>query len=269
MVETLYKPGIYGFDSLRIGKVAFPAEVQVLRPEPISRDKPTAFVAGSAYEKYLGRGFDRTIHKAQDLGSVLGEIYTIITGHCPGAPSYAALAALQQSTGVIGLSPFGNSEEHLDNWVNSKIYSEIQFKLRPEESATIAIHTGVGHQHRDIFNVKVTNNHRQHVYVVEGNHGTYHEVTISIAEGAIIGALLGVGGVSDDMGSIKDYCDKHGFKYNIVEDTDPRALRERVMERDHMLKEEHPDEESLTTLPKSTPLINLLDTLESRILIAH
>ena len=198
-VLSEYAIGTYNIKGLKIGRISPDAEVEVFRQQPISRVKPTAFIAGSAYEKKVGsHPVDQVIYKAQDLGAVLGEIYTVITGHCPGVPSYVARAALKKSN-VIGISPFGNSAQHVGNWKASKIYRETEFKLEPQYSASIAIHVGSGTWHRDVCNIELTNNHRQHVYVVGGNTGTFHETIVAVAHGAVVGALLGVGGVSDDI----------------------------------------------------------------------
>lgn len=257
---------IYSIPGLKIVNAPFNAQVEVFRQQhPISRDKPTAFVAGRGYEDSLGPEMpDKVVYKAGDLGTVLGEFYTVITGHCPGVPSYVAKAALENSE-VIGVSPFVNSDEHMANWRNSKIYSETGFKLEPWESATIAIHTGLGMWHRDVCNIELTNNHRQHVYVVGGHTGTFHETIVAVAHDAIIGALLGVEGVSNDIAIIKNYLDRYGTRCNIVEDTDPKALVEKVRELDRILKEHengHKQEKE-----EITPLKELLSLLEKKILI--
>src|SRR3989338_9688467 len=167
--SKLYAPRSYEFKGLRIGMVSFDAEVEVFSQGPISRDKPTAFVAGSGYERKVDVcNLDEIICKAQDLGKVLGETYTIITGHCSGIPSYVARAALKKSH-VISISPFGNRDKHLENWKKSKIYCDTAFNLEPQDSATIAIHSGLGLWHRDVCNVELTNNHMQHVYVIGGH----------------------------------------------------------------------------------------------------
>jgi len=259
-----YAVGTYDFPQLRIGSVSFNAQVEVFRQqEPISRDKPTAFVAGHGYEKQLGitHPVDLVIYKAQELGAELGEIYTIISGHCQGAPGYVAESALKKGGGVIGLSPYKNDLEHLKMWRTTKIYTETDFKLEPRYAASIAIHTGLGFWHRDVCNNELTNNHRQIVYVVGGSEGTFHETIVGNAHHAIIGALLGVGGVSDDIDSVIDYLRRHDIEHNIVKDTDPKALVQKVMELDKKLKEQNHDGEISTT-----PLIELLDTLETRII---
>lgn len=201
------------------------------------------------------------IYKAQELGLLLGEIYTIITGHCPGVPGYTAKAALEKGASVIGISPYANSVEHLSGWRNAKIYSETGFRIEPEECATLALHTGAGVWHRDIFNIELTNNHRQQVYVIGGNEGTSHETFVSVAHHSIIGALLGIGCVSDDITSIKDYLGRHNINNYVVEDTDPKALIEKVNELDRKLKSQ--DRKNAL----STPLKTLLDVLEVKILM--
>lgn len=259
-----YVIGTYDFPGLRIGRISFDAQVEVFRQEPVSRDKSTAFVAGHGYEKQLGiHPFDKVLSKAQELGSVLGEIYIVITGHCQGAPGYVAKATLEKGGVVIGLSPYKNNLEHLEMWRTTKIYTETDFKLEPQYTASIAIHTGLGFWHRDVCNNELTNNHRQIVYVVGGGEGTFHEIIVGNAHHAIIGALLGVGGVSDDIDSVIDYLIRHNIKHNIVKDTDPKALVEKVRELDRILKEQSNNVDISTT-----PLTELLDTLETRIIVS-
>ncbi len=252
-------------NGLKIGSISFDAYVEVFRQHLISRDKPTAFVAGRGYEESLGPETpDKVVYKAGDLGTILGEFYTVITGHCPGIPSYVAKAALEKSE-VIGVSPFANRDDHMANWRSSKIYSQTGFKLEPWESATIAIHTGVGLWHRDVCNIELTNNHRQHVYVVGGHTGTFHETIVAVAHDTVIGALLGVEGVSNDMAIIKNYLDRYKANYHIVEDTDPKALVEKVMELDRILKE-HEDGHKREK-EEITPIKALLSILEKKVSI--
>lgn len=261
MAEILYRLGTYNFNGLRIEKITFTAEVQVLQPGPISREMPTAFIAGHSYENQLGNHqLAEVMEKAQQLGLILADKYTIVTGHCPGVPSCAAKAALNAGTQVIGVSAWNDSTEHLEFWKRSRIYSETDFKALPDECATLAIHTGLGFNHRDIANIELTNNARQIVFIVGGYKGTYHETTVAVDTGAIIGALLGVGGISDDIDSLIAYYDNHGISYNIVKDTDPAGLEQQVSElaeRLHVIGNDR---------NKPTPLSLLLDTLETKIL---
>lgn len=258
-----YYIGVYNVQGLKIGPMPpFDAEVEISKPGPISSSKPTAFVAGHAYEKQLGDyPVDKVIYKAQELGSILGTIYTIITGHCTGVPSYAANAALEQGAGVIGLSPFSSRAQHWQRWSTSKIYTNTKYQIDPGDSATIAIHTGLGLWHRDVCNLDLTNNHRQHAYVVGGYEGSYHEVTVAIAKNAIVGALLGVGGISGDIESVIALYEKHNIRHDIVMDTDPKALVEKVTKLDRKLREETSEELS----PLTTPLKQLLNTLEGKL----
>jgi len=252
-------------NGLKIGSISFDAYVEVFKQHQINRDKPTAFVAGRGYEDSLGpEPPDKVVYKAEDLGTILGKFYTVTTGHCPGIPSYVAKAALE-NTEVIGVSPFANSDDHMSNWRNSKIYSQTRFKLEPWESVAIAIHTGLGLWHRDVCNIELTNNHRQHVYVVGGHTGTFHETIVAVAHDAIIGALLGVEGVSNDIAIIKNYLDRYKARYHIVEDTDPKALVEKVMELDMELKGHengHKQEKK-----EMTPLKELFSLLEKKVFI--
>ena len=260
---VMYTPGTYEISGLTIGPISFNAHVEVFKPNIIDRTKPTVFVAGHAYEKQLGtHPLDQVINKVQELGSILGEKYIVITGYCTGIPSYVSKAALDTKEGqVIGISAFSNSTEHLRAWSNSQIYTETIYKLEPEESASIAIHSGVGVWHRDIFNVHLTNNRRQKVIVAGGHEGTNHEVYVSIANDAIIGMLLGIGGVSDTALDIKAYLSSQNIEHHIVEDTDPKALVQKVEELDNKLENICQD---VRTSP--TPLIKFLDTVEEKII---
>jgi predicted Rossmann-fold nucleotide-binding protein len=259
--DSRYSEGTYNFKQLGIGNVSVNAEVQVLRPEIIRRDRPTAFIAGYGFETYFDASIiDKVMDKSSVLGHILGEHYTIITGHCPGVPSFVANAALDIGGNVIGISPWDNTNQHSERWKSSKIY-EIGQNHEPEDSASIVIHTGLGLWHRDVFNVEMTNNHRQIVYAIGGHIGTFHETTLAVAHNTIVGALLGVGGISDRIPNIKRELEEANIKHYIVEDTDPKALVEKVQKLEDDLRKNQEER------PKSTPLTELLDTLEQIILV--
>ena len=111
-------------NGLKIGSISFDAYVEVFKQHQINRDKPTAFIAGRGYEASLGpEPPDKVVYKAEDLGTILGKFYTVITGHCPGIPSYVAKAALE-NTEVIGVSPFSIA---MSTWLTGGI---LKFTLK-------------------------------------------------------------------------------------------------------------------------------------------
>jgi len=106
----------------------------------------------------------------------------VVTGGCGGLPYQAALGADAEGEIVIGISPFMNLQEHIDNG----------FPVGPY----ILIFMDAGKKGRNPTNIHTCDA----VIFIAGRTGSLNEFTIAhddASEGFIIGLLKGSGGVVD------------------------------------------------------------------------
>ncbi len=158
------------------------------------------------------------LEKAKILGKEIVEHGAVlVNGATTGFPFWAAIGAKEAGGFNIGLSPAGSEKEHLE-----------QYKL-PIDYMDIIVYTGFGYAGRNLLLTRSADA----VIVGCGRWGTINEFTIALEDRKPIGVLDGSGGSTD---VIKDIIEKSNRgPGNIVYDSDPKALVEKVLE---LLKKE-------------------------------
>lgn len=153
------------------------------------------------------------LDKAKILGSeIVKNGAVLVNGATTGFPMWAAIGAKEAGGFNIGISPAGTEKEHLE------------FYKLPVDYMDIIIYTGFGYSGRNLLLVKSADA----VIIGCGRWGTINEFTIALEDGKPIGVLDGSGGSTD---VIKDIIEKSKRgPGNIVYDTDPKRLIEKVIE---------------------------------------
>ncbi len=153
------------------------------------------------------------LDKAKILGSeIVKQGAILVNGATTGFPYWAAIGAKESEGFNIGLSPATTEKEHVETY------------QLPVDYLDIIIYTGFGYSGRNLLLTKSADA----VIVGCGRWGTINEFTIALEDGKPIGVLEGTGGSTE---TIKDIIEssKRG-PGNIVYDTDPKRLVEKVME---------------------------------------
>ncbi len=162
---------------------------------------------------------------AYDLGCAIAENDCItITGACPGYPLDAARGAKSKGGLVIGISPALSEREHTDVYRSPVRYHDV------------LIFTGSGLMGREVVNIRSSDI----VIIVGGHSGTLGEFSIAYDEGHLIGALLGTGGIADELENIVKIIDKKtGAK--VIYEADPYVLMDKLISYYNKKKYKHPD----------------------------
>ncbi len=176
--------------------------------------KPKIGVMGSAVERGTGGKITATAKKlSYDIGKEIAKHNCIlVNGACQGIPYEASVGAKNHDGFVIGISPAGTLEEHIN-----------RYKF-PTKCYDVIIFTGFGFKGRNVVNV--TN--CDAVIIISGRVGTLNEFTIAYDEGQIIGVLLGSGGIADHIKSIIKIMNKKTGA-SVIFDKDPRNLVKRLL----------------------------------------
>lgn len=153
------------------------------------------------------------LEKAKILGEEIAKHNAVlVNGATTGFPMWAAIGAKEAGGFTIGLSPAGSEREHIE-----------KFNL-PVDYMDIIIYTGFGYSGRNLLLTRSADA----VIVGCGRWGTLNEFTISLEDEKPIGVLEGSGGSTE---LVKDIIEKsHRGPGNIVYDSDPKKLVEKVME---------------------------------------
>jgi uncharacterized protein (TIGR00725 family) len=138
----------------------------------------------------------------------------LVNGACPGLPDVAAAAAHAEGGLTIGISPAFSREEHL------AVYTS------PVEHYDVILYTGLGLMERDIIDIRSSDL----VLFVGGGIGTLNEFTVAYEERKVIGALTGIGGISDRLPAVLALCGRPWRPECMLEDSDPEALVRRALE---------------------------------------
>lgn len=169
-------------------------------------------VMGSASGPTLTR--PGNAERCQEVGKWIARNDCImINGACPGLPHEAAKGAKQEGGFVMGVSPAFSENEHVNEYRS------------PNECYDILLFTGLGFMERDIMNIRSSDG----IIVLGGGIGTINEYTVAYEEGKAIGILLESGGISDYIQEMTEKADRK-VTPNIVFDTDPKALVEKLIE---------------------------------------
>ncbi len=170
-------------------------------------------VMGSASGKLLA---DPAIgERVAKLGEAIAKAgCVLVNGACPGLPDAAAAAAHAAGGFTMGISPAFSQAEHIHIYTSPIVHYDI------------IMFTGLGLMERDIINIRSSDV----VLFVGGGMGTLNEFTVAYEERKVVGALTGLGGVSDKIHQVLELSGRHWRPESMVLDDDPVRLVERVLE---------------------------------------
>ncbi|MDP3726556.1 MAG: hypothetical protein Q8R36_05170 [bacterium] len=170
-------------------------------------------VSGAAETGHCGEG---ALEKAKQLGAeIVRHGAVLVTGATTGFPFWAAMGAKEAKDVKgfsIGISPAGSEREH------SEVY-----KL-PMDYLDLIVYTGFGFSGRNLFLTRASDA----AFFGCGRIGTINEFTIAFEDKKPIGVLEG-DWETDEV--IKFMLEKaHRPNDNVIFDSDPKALVERIIE---------------------------------------
>ncbi len=167
-------------------------------------------VAGAAETGHCGVG---SMEIAEALGREIAQHGAVlVTGATTGFPLWSAMGAKEAGGLCIGLSPASSEKEHTES-----------YRL-PLDYLDILIYTGFGYSGRNLLLTRSSDA----VFVGCGRIGTINEFTVAYEDGKPVGVLEG-GWMTDEV--IKFIMNEsHRTNKNIIFDTDPKRLVEKVID---------------------------------------
>ena len=127
--------------------------------------------------------------------------------------SYEAVKGAKEVGGfTVGFSPASNEKEHIE-----------RYNL-PVENFDLIVFTGFGYKGRVVPFIRSSDA----VIGISGRTGTLTEYTTALDEGKVTAVLVGSGGASDIMNTIKDAFEKKSGKK--IFNSDPKLLVKEVVE---------------------------------------
>ncbi|HVM73711.1 MAG TPA: hypothetical protein VMU13_02445 [Candidatus Paceibacterota bacterium] len=175
-------------------------------------------VSGSADLSY--NGLD-AFEIAKELGREIARHGAIIvTGATTGFPMYAAMGAKDECGFSIGVSPAATEREHAE-----------VYKL-PRDYMDVVMYTGFGYSGRDLLLVRAADA----MVVGPGRIGTINEFAVAYEDHRPMGILEGKWDTDELIKLIIDSA--HRPNPNIIFDSDPKAIVERLIEMVMKIKTE-------------------------------
>jgi len=175
-------------------------------------------VSGAADTKYAGLD---AFEKGKEIGREIARHGAIITtGATTGFPMYSALGAKDECGFSIGFSPAATEREHVET-----------YKL-PLDYMDVVVYTGFGYSGRDLLFVRSSDA----MIIGPGRIGTINEFVVAFEDRRPMGILEGSSDTDELLSLIIDAA--HRPNPNIIFDSDPKALVERLIEKVVKLKEE-------------------------------
>lgn len=176
-------------------------------------------VSGAADTKYAGLD---AFEKGKELGREIARHGGIITtGATTGFPMYAAMGAKDECGFSIGFSPAATEREHVET-----------YKL-PLDYMDVVVYTGFGYSGRDLLFVRSSDA----VIIGPGRVGTINEFAVAFEDHRPIGILQSGADTDELLSLIIDAA--HRPNPNIIFDTDPKAMVERLIEMVVKLKQKN------------------------------
>ena len=167
-------------------------------------------VSGAADTTFSGLD---AFEKAKELGRAIARAGGIITtGATTGFPLYAAMGAKDECGFSIGFSPASTEREHVET-----------YRL-PLDYMDVVVYTGFGYSGRDLLLVRSSDA----VVIGPGRIGTLNEFAVSFEDRRPTGILQGSWDTDELLQMLIESA--HRPNPNIVYDTDPKALVERLIE---------------------------------------
>lgn len=175
-------------------------------------------VSGSA--DLTHNGLD-AFEKAKEVGREIAKHGAIIvTGATTGFPMYAAMGAKDECGFSVGVSPAATEREHIE-----------VYKL-PRDYMDVVMYTGFGYSGRDILFVRSSDA----MIIGPGRIGTLNEFAVAFEDHRPIGVLRGSWETDELLELVID--NAHRPNPNIVFDSDPKALVEKLIEMAIKIKED-------------------------------
>jgi len=160
--------------------------------------------------------------KAKELGREIAKHGAIInTGATTGFPMYAAMGAKDECGFSIGFSPASTEREHVE-----------VYKL-PLDYMDVVLYTGFGYSGRDLLLVRSSDA----VVIGCGRIGTLNEFAVAFEDHRPIGIMEGSWETDEILKHIIESA--HRPNPNIIFDSDPKAMVERLIELVVKQKEAH------------------------------
>jgi uncharacterized protein (TIGR00725 family) len=176
-------------------------------------------VSGSADTRYSGLD---AFEKAKELGREIAKHGAIInTGATTGFPLYAAMGLKDECGFSIGFSPAADEREHMET-----------YKL-PLDYMDVIVYTGFGYSGRDLLLVRSSDA----VVIGPGRIGTLNEFSVAFEDHKPIGVLEGSWKTDEFLRDIIEAA--HRPNPNILFDSDPKILVERLIEMVQKQKQEY------------------------------
>lgn len=166
-------------------------------------------ISGAAETGHCGMG---AMEQAEALGreiALAGAV--LVTGATTGFPLWAAMGAKEEGGFSMGFSPASSEKEHVE-----------AYRL-PLDYLDVIVYTGFGYSGRNLLLTRASDA----VFVGCGRIGTINEFTVAYEDGKPVGVLEG-GWMTDEV--IKYIMNEsHRTNNNIIFDSDPKRLVERVI----------------------------------------
>ena len=160
--------------------------------------------------------------KAKEIGREIAKHGAIInTGATTGFPMYAAMGAKDECGFSIGFSPASTEREHVE-----------VYKL-PLDYMDVVLYTGFGYSGRDLLLVRSSDA----VVIGCGRIGTLNEFAVAFEDHRPIGIMEGSWETDEILRHVIESA--HRPNPNIIFDSDPKAMVERLIEMVTKQKEEH------------------------------
>ncbi len=196
---------------------------------PFTRPKSNRFGSVEDYFKICVSGAAETGHcgldayeKGKELGrEIVRQGCVLTTGATTGMPLFAAVGCKEEGGFSIGFSPASSEREHRE-----------VYKL-PTEYMDVLVYTGFGFPGRDLLLTRSSDA----VILGCGRVGTIHEFTIAYEEGKPVGILEGSWETDEVLHHIMKASNRP--MTNVVSDSDPRALMERIVSMVRTQKSEY------------------------------
>ncbi len=168
-------------------------------------------VSGAAETDHCSRD---ALEKAKTLGAAIAKSGAIlVNGATTGFPYWVAIGAKGAGGFTIGISPAATEKEHVETY------------NLPRDYMDVIIYTGFGYSGRNLLLTRASDA----VIVGCGRIGTLNEFTVAFEDGKPVGILTDTGGTTDMLPDIIRVSGRKKDNPNIILDSDPEALLEKIM----------------------------------------
>lgn len=200
------------YDASHLGFANAPSAGVGITPSPHYHLKYQICISGAAE---TGLCAPNALEQAKTIGREIAlRSGTLLNGATTGFPYWSAIGAKEAGGYTVGISPAHSEREHVEH-----------YKL-PLDYMDVIIYSGMGFPGRDLMLTRASDA----VILGCGRIGTLHEFTVSFEDRKPIGILLGSGGTTEMIKDILEVSQRKDDNPNIVFETDPKALVEKIFE---------------------------------------